>query len=71
MFCCRRKRLRRKKGKDLKYDRLKTIMQNPKKFSLEDIETDEIKTFPSIFKAAKFIDQLPMTVRYWGLRDGV
>ena len=56
------------KSKDPKYDRLKTIDQNPRKVSLEDIETGEIKTFQSIYKAAKFIDQAPMTVRYW---DGV
>ena len=45
--------------------RLKTIKPNPRKVSLEDIKTGEIKTFPSIYKAAKFIDQAPMTVRYW------
>ena len=53
------------KSKDPKYDRLKTIKQNPRKVSLEDIKTGEIKTFPSIYKAAKFIDQAPMTVHYW------
>ena len=53
------------KSKDPKYDRLKTIKQNPRKVSLEDIKTGEIKTFPSIYKAAKFIDQARMTVRYW------
>ena len=53
------------KSKDSKYDRLKTIKQNPRKVSLEDIKTGEIKTFPSIYKAAKFIGQTPMTVRYW------
>ena len=48
-----------------KYDRLKTIKQNPKKVMLEDIETGDIKTFPSIYKAAKFIDQAPQTITYW------
>ena len=48
-----------------KYDRLKTIKQNPKKVMLEDVETSEIKTFPSIYKAAKFIDQAPQTSTYW------
>ena len=57
--------LEKKKSKDPKYDRLKTIKQNPRKVSLKDIETGEIKTFPSIYKAGKFIDQAPMTVRYW------
>ena len=57
------------RSKNSKYDRLKTIKQNVRKVSLEDIKTGEIKTFPSINKAAKFIDQAPMTVRYWD--DGV
>ena len=54
--------LEKEKSKD---DRLKTIKQNPRKVMLEDIETGEIKTFPSIYKAAKFIDPAPMTVYYW------
>ena len=41
------------KSKDPKYDRLKTVKQNPRKVSLENIETGEIKTFPSIYNAAK------------------
>ena len=54
-----KKALEKEKSKDPKYDRLKTIKKNPRKASLEDIETVEIKTFPSIYKAAKFIDQAP------------
>ena len=57
--------LEKEKSKDVKYDRLKMIKHNPKKVMLEDIETGEIKTFPSIFKAAKFIDQAPQTITYW------
>ena len=64
-ICYRRQSLRRKKSKDAKYDRLKTIKQNPKKVMLEDVETGEIKTFPLIYKAAKFIDQSPQTITYW------
>ena len=56
---------KKKKSKDVNYDRLKTIRQNPKKVMLEDIETGEIKTFPSIYRAAKFIDQAPQTITYW------
>ena len=51
--------------KDINYDRLKTIKQNLRKFSLTDIETGEIKTFRSIYKAAKFIDRAPKTIIYW------
>ena len=59
-----------KSKKDVKYNRLKTIKQNPRKVMLEDIETGEIETFPSIYKAAKFIDQAPQTITYWGRREG-
>ena len=47
------------------YDRLKTIRKNPKKVILEIIETGEIKTFPSIYRASKFINQAPQTITYW------
>ena len=53
------------KRKDPMYDRLKTIKNNPRRVSLEDIEKGEIKAFPSIYKAAKFIDQSPQTINYW------
>ena len=62
--------LEKEKSKDVTYDRLKTIKQNPRKVMLEDTETGEIKIFPSIYKAAKFIDQAPQTVTYWGNREG-
>ena len=50
--------------------RLKTIKQNKRKVILKDIETGEIKTFPSIYKAAKFIDHFPISVTNWGKREG-
>ena len=62
--------LEKEKRKDVNYNRLKTIKLNPKTVMLEDIETGEIKTFPSIYKAAKFIDQAPQTITYWGNREG-
>ena len=40
-------------------------MHNPKKVSLEDVETGEIKTFPSIYKAGKFTDHCPQTIVTW------
>ena len=63
-------KLEKEKSKDVKYDRLKTIKQNPRKVMLDDTETGEIKIFPSIYKAAKFIDQAPQTITYWGNRKG-
>ena len=61
---------KKEKSKNVKYDRLKTIRNNPRTVMLEDIETGEIKTFPSIYKTAKFIDQAPQTITYWGSREG-
>ena len=61
----RKTALEKEKSKDPRYDRLKTIKQNPKTVIIRDIETDETKNFPSIYKAAKFIDQAPMMVYYW------
>ena len=40
-------------------------MHNPRKVSLEDVEKGERKTFPSVYKAGKFIDQCPQTIVYW------
>ena len=42
--------LEKEKSKDPKYDRLKTIKQNPRKVSLKDIETGEIKPFHRLTK---------------------
>ena len=61
----------KEKSEDVNYDRLKTIKKNPKKVILENIETGEIINFPSIYKAAKFIDQAPLTITYWGNKEGV
>ena len=60
-----KKALEKEKSKNPMYDRLKTIKQKSRKVSLDDTETGEIKTFPSIYKAAKFIDQAPQTSTYW------
>ena len=48
----------KEKSEDVNYDRLKTIKKNPRKVMLEDI-------------AAKFIDQAPLTITYWGKKEGV
>ena len=60
----------KKKSEDVNYDRLKTIKKNPRKVML-DIETGEIINFPSIYKTAKFINQAPHTITYWGKKEGV
>ena len=56
--------------KNNKYDKLKTISVNPRTVTVKDVETDEIKTFPSIYGASKFLDTSPYTVYYWGNKDG-
>ena len=61
--------LEKEKSKDVNYNRLETIRNNPNKVILEDIETGEIKTFPSIYRAAKFIDRASQTITYWGNRE--
>ena len=61
----------KEKSEDVNYDRLKTIKKNPKKVILENTETGEIINFPSIYKAAKFIDKAPLTITHWGKKEGV
>ena len=60
----------KEKSEDVNYNRLKTIKNNPRKVILENTETGEIINFPSIYKVAKFIDQAPLTITYWGKKEG-
>ena len=60
----------KERSKNVKYDRLKTIRNNPTTVTLEDIETNEIKTFPSIYEASKFLDTSPYTIYYWSNKNG-
>ena len=61
-----KKEVEEEKPKYVNYERLKNIRHTPIKVILEDVETKEKKTYPSIYKAAQFLDQSPQTVRYWG-----
>ena len=63
-------KLEKERSKNDKYDRLRTIRDNPKTVMVEDVETGEIKTFLSIYGASKFLDTSPYTVYYWGNKDG-
>ena len=60
----------KERSKNVKYDRLKTIRNNPKTVTLVNIEANEIKTFPSIYKASQFLDTSPYTIYYWGNKKG-
>ena len=62
--------LEKERSKNDKYDRLRKIRHNPRTVMVEDVETGEIKTFPSIYGASKFLDTSPYTVYYWGNKDG-
>ena len=62
--------LEKERSKNDKYDRLRTIRNNPRQVMVENIETGEIKTFPSIYEASKFLDTSPYTIYYWGKKDG-
>ena len=59
------------KLKYVNYERLRNIRHKPIKVILKDVETDEEQTFPSIYKAAQFMDQSPKTLRYWGKKKGI
>ena len=57
--------------KVVNWQRLKNIRNSPINVKLIDIETKEEKTFPSIYKAAQYLDKSPQTVRHFGKRKGI
>ena len=57
--------------KNVSWQRLKNIRNSPVSVKLIDIETKEEKTFPSIYKAAQYLDKSPQTIRHFGKRKGV
>ena len=59
------------KPKYVNYERLKHIRSTPTKVVLKDVNTEEEHIFPSIYKAAQFIDKSPQTIRHWGQKMGV
>ena len=58
------------KSKGVNYDKLKTIKHNQKIIILEDTETGDTISFPSVYKASKFINKAPQTITYWAKKDG-
>ena len=57
--------------KKISWQRLKNIRNSPVNVKLIDIETGEEKTFPSIYKTAKYLDKSPQTIRHYGKRKGI
>ena len=57
--------------KYVNWQRLKNIRNSPISVKLIDIETKEEKLFPSIYKAAQYLDKCPQSIRHFGKRKGI
>ena len=57
--------------KYVNWQRLRNIRNSPISVKLIDIETKEEKLFPSIYKAAQYLDKCPQTIRHFGKRKGI
>ena len=57
--------------KFVNYERLRNIRNSPVGVKFIDVETKEEKTFPSIYKAAQFLDKCPQTIRHFGKKKGI
>ena len=53
---------------DPKLEKMRTIRSNPRPVVMTNIETGEEHTFPSIYKAARFINQPPGLITFWNGR---
>ena len=53
------------------YKRMRKIRNEPISVKFIDIETKEEKTFPSIYKAAQFLDKCPQTIAHYGRKKGI
>ena len=56
---------------NISWQKQKQIRNKPVNVKFVDVETKEIKTFDSIYKAAQYLDKSPQTIRHYGLRKGV
>ena len=57
-----------KKEINHKFEKLATIRNNPKQVVLKNVETGGTITFPSIYKASKFIDRSPRIITFYNNR---
>ena len=53
------------------YKRMRKIRNEPISVKFIDIETKEEKTFPSIYKAAQYLDKCPQTIAHYGWKKGI
>ena len=57
--------------KKISWQKLKQIRNKPVNVKLIDVETKEVKTFDSIYKASQYLDKSPQTIRHYGLKKGI
>ena len=57
--------------KKISWQKQKQIRNKPVNVKLINVETKEVKTFDSIYKASQYLDKSPQTIRHYGLRKGV
>ena len=60
-----------KEPKKVSWQKLKQIRNKTVNVKLIDVETGEIKVYPSIYKASQYLDKSPQTIRHYGQRKGV
>ena len=56
---------------NISWQKQKQIRNKPVNVKFIDVETKEIKTFDSIYKAAQYLDKSPQTIRHYGLKKGI
>ena len=56
---------------NISWQKQKQIRNKPVNVKLIDVETKEVKTFDSIYKAAQYLDKSPQTIRHYGLKKGI
>ena len=56
---------------NISWQKQKQIRNKPVNVKFVDVETKEIKTFDSIYKAAQYLDKSPQTIRHYGLKKGI
>ena len=57
--------------KNISWQKQKQIRNKPVNVKFIDVETKEIKTFDSIYKAAQYLDKSPQTIRHHGLKKNI
>ena len=63
--------LKPEEPENISWQKQKQIRNKPVSVKFVDVETKEIKTFDSIYKAAQYLDKSPQTIRHYGLKKGI